>query len=628
MYCRKCGGNLGEEPEGKFCPFCGVAFEEDAASTMNQEEVIEETTEEMVSPEIQEEIKESAKEQSDSVAMGEKTLARKKKRKKIILGCVTGFAGIVLLSTLLMFVAYMQGKTIRDDLRQNENVILEDEENILISSSWEDVKRYVVYEIDAEDKRYYGVRDYEFNEVLPIEYDNIYIGSEYIIATKNSETYQGSVCLYDLQGYPLNDWNGYYLYDLESGSRDALTDSLFKERKNGIILLQKGKGNAEENHLQVAVVNTKGNVLVEYEAQKGVYYGTASDSYVTIGKNNGYDAYIYDRSGNFVNQIQAQYGGWSLIGEKYIRLGKFVDKVKLYTVVDVNGENFLDYQYFEVLEWNDGYFRTKETKDGEAVLYRTDGTQEPIYGYDDIVYLGKESDSFKVEKDGKAGIMTRERKMLIPLEYDNIFMSSTDDETWCYVCVNCIDGEEREYSYSFFSPSGELLYQCDGNIKDRDGRYGKSQNMVFVNWEKNSKEYKVTIVSDSGKLVLEEVLPAWNFCSFSEEGLYCSWDGSGKVQVRNLDYPYEVTEIEGYQGAVRGRKLYISARKEGEFPYDRVYAFDEYGKLKKLLEVPLGKAYIGELSSDNSNYIRYYTCVDSIPLLCELTNNHIRIQIK
>jgi hypothetical protein len=332
----------------------------------------------------------------------------------------------------------------------------------------------------------YGAINYKGKEIIPPEYDQIYIEDSYIYVMKEESYDSGKTYIKDLDGkdiFPALKYDNIQYYP---ESHLAIVE---EESKYGII-------------------NEKGKKLLPIKYDR-VYF-SSGQKLARIEINNKWG--IADEKGKIL--VQPKYDGISEFKDGVTEIGYYSEQGNKIGLLDVKGNEVLKPQFSSMFFYWD----------------------KPDWNYDNryaLVYL-----------ENKVGMITREGKVTVSPQYDEIIYQDRYKDDWNGIAitkqnkrfglVNVKTGEV------IFSPENEYIYTL-----------GNGESILFF----IRKDGKQAIVDSNGKIVR-------SFSTDFVQGLtsdnkYLKKTVNGKLGVIDKDFSEVVPCVYDYIGVIKSNYLLV-----------------------------------------------------------------------
>lgn len=415
MFCEKCGMDLGDSPNGKFCPQCG------------------------------EEIYKVESEREDKGSKESHVLQKKGRvsvKKKIAI-CF----GVILI--VAFGVVWEHDTRIYRTLKAMDDVVFLDRPYSVEATYPEKQLMVVRY------NNHYGLFNYAWEEIMPCKYAGLRVEPEIERICAYTTGEEMDIVLDDKYKVPIIKENGSDVVTETMAVADAdesdvyISSFIFDLRGNRIKTLEEIE--IAPYHDERAVITRTGS---NGEGLKGAIdkdgneiipcKNTRVDDFVngvTVVKTVDGDIKLLDKEGN--TKFEAAASPWSIIGrchsEKYITIGT-------------------DWEYC-------GIALIDEFISGNTII-------PPEYQYGSLRWTGN---TFEVVKPGKgAGVFSTNGEEIIPCVYQSV-ESIAEGES--YVCSKR-DSDTDIYTYTVFSKNGETKGEYRGTELDVNEQFAVIKNRI------------------------------------------------------------------------------------------------------------------------------------------------------
>lgn len=290
------------------------------------------------------------------------------------------------------------------------------------------------------------------------------------------------------------------------------------------------------NYNKCHAMNRRGKILVSLQAGYEEIDDFSNDGLARVRKNNKW---------GFVSKL-----GEEVIPVKYDRANAFsegltmVGQKNTYYIIDENGEiiTTLTFDLDEFGYFNNGKITVEKDKK-VGVIDKYGKIIIPIE-YNNIFELS--DNSYRVEKDNKAGIINQNGKTIIPIEYDEI------DDFSQNLTIVTKDGKK-----GIINKQGKIIIPIEYDEID-----SFSKNLTIV-----TKDEKKGLINTQGKIILpieyqEISMLEENLAKIQKNGKWGFINEQGKIVI-----PIEFDQAENF---IRGT---AEVEKAGQ-----VFEIDKYGK--------------------------------------------------
>lgn len=624
MFCEKCGSDLGNSPEVKFCPQCG--------------EVI-------VKPEPKD-----ATELCESTEKSLLTVRKKNTFRKIILG----FS--VLLIIVVGLVWWHDNEAYRI-LKKMDNIVM-------LDSKYEVLKVYQKekFIIVTKGRGKNGVITFDKKELIPCKYDDILVDQtmERIIASNITQV--------DENGTPVKREEGRPAGRLETTmAAEVDTDSTYRHSS--------------------LIMDFSGNVLKELKEVKsdyylfnyhGSYYFYTELEVIVCDTGTGQGS-LLDKNGNYILEdveefwsIQTAEGiagwryskwgehgdKWGLIDEngveiipcKYDAISDFhnglavVTKNNLKGAINLQGEEVFPCEYENIDAFESNWTRARQ--DGYLYILDTTGVKQGVGAIgswnrfwgcegDDFVIIGKGEDENEEE-----AVMTRENYMNGELETicegkdilwnSGMFIVSNADGFYGLFAENGAEILPQEFD-SYLEPKGENDYFIfTKNLTDETGVHtvvtlsgeciGEYEGEISYSAESfhiiesvDDMTITANVLGNDGRLLTQ-----WNCLEFKvENDLYYIKVQEDKYMVGNLMDLNSLLET-NKRPYIRQDGCIVSA--DGKW---NVYEYSR-GSLKKIFSID-DSFYVNSVHGSEINVLRITNSIQWMPFLFSRDNYSVAV---